>query len=461
MRKIQGAMALAFAMILLAASWSTAHAQTGDCFSPLSGCLDTTFGTNVNGRVVTGINNNSSAQKLALEPIKQPDNTVIYKIVAATEADPSGAAVIAVVRYNLDGSLDTSFQNTGIVVTNIGGYVKGLAIQTDGKIVVVGFGGVIVVRFNTDGSLDSTFGSGGVVNLPATRAHPWAAWAVAIQNDNKIVVAGNGNGSGMAAWRFNANGSLDSSFGSGGNATVTFGKGSTSRAFSIILQSVVVSGITEQRIVLGGWECGANPGSKTGYDNFALARLTTSGQLDSSFGSSGEVTRDFAGYNDLIYALAIDPQNRIVAAGYADVTGAPTGGGSEFAVARYNADGSADLNFGSNGAVTLRILAGLNQGRAVALQSNGSIVVAGYAYTSGNKEGYMTVARFTAAGAPDGTFGSNGFVTTDFSSFGAVGAVGYGLVLQSDGKILVGGEAELTNAPGGSTSEVGLARYFQ
>src|ERR1019366_5080201 len=124
------------------------------------------------------------------------------------------------------------------------------------KIVVVGFGGVIVVRFTTDGSLDSTFGSSGVVNLPAGRNNPLAAWAVAIQNDNKIVVAGDAGG--MAAWRFNANGSLDSSFGSGGKTTLTFGKGSTSRAFSIILQSVVVSGITEQRIVLGGWECGAN-----------------------------------------------------------------------------------------------------------------------------------------------------------------------------------------------------------
>src|ERR1022692_724346 len=143
MRKIQGAMALVFAMILLAASWSTVHAQTGDCFGTLPGCLDTTFGTNGNGRVVTSITSKSWAAGVALEPITQPGGTVIYKIVAATQAYPSGAPVIAAVRYNLDGSLDTSFKNTGIVVTNIGGYVQGLAIQADGKIVVVGFGGVI------------------------------------------------------------------------------------------------------------------------------------------------------------------------------------------------------------------------------------------------------------------------------------------------------------------------------
>jgi len=451
MRKTQRAMALAFGIILLAGPWAAAHAQTGDCYATLSGCLDTSFGTNVNGRVATSIGNNSYAAGIALEPVGGTS-----KIVAATQAYSNGNPVYAVIRYNLDGSLDTSFNGTGIVVSNVGGYVQGLAVGNDGKILVVGF--ATLVRFNTDGSLDSSFGSGGVVSIPVARNSNPAAFAVAIQNDNKIVVAGSTNG--MTAWRFNANGSVDTTFGAGGAITLSFGKTATSRALALTLQSITVNDITEQRIVLGGWaNSGTKPTKSSGYDNFALARLTAVGQLDTSFGSSGEVVRDFAGYTDVVRGLAIDPQNRIVAAGYADLTGSPSGGGSEFAVARYNADGSADLNFGSSGAVTLRILAGDNYGRAVALQPDGNIVVAGFAYTSANKTSYMTVARFTTAGARDVTFGSNGLVTTDFASFGAVGAVGYGLVLQSDGKILVGGEAELTIFP--ATYEVGLARYFQ
>jgi uncharacterized delta-60 repeat protein len=288
-----------------------------------------------------------------------------------------------------------------------------------------------------------------------TRTSNPAIFAVAIQNDGKIVLAG--STSGMAAWRFNANGSVDTTFGSGGSTVLSFGKGADSRALALALQTVAVNATTEQRIVLGGWATSATKSSKSGgYDNFALARLTASGQLDTSFGSAGEVVREIAPYNDIIRSVVIDPQNRIVAGGYADFTG--SSGGYQMALVRYNTNGTPDSGFGSNGAVTLRILSGNSQASSVALQSDGSILAAGNAYTSANKA-YLAVARFTSLGVLDGTFGSGGFVTTDFASFGAVGAVANDMVLQPDGKILVAGEVQLVIYP--SSSEVGLARFLE
>lgn len=456
MRKIHGIIAAVLGMVLLTGSWMPAHAQAGDCYGT-SGCLDTSFGGS--GKVVTRINNNSYAAGIAIEPVTvtQTDGstTIVNKIVAAVQAYPNGNAVFAVARYNVsDGNLDGSFGQNGVAVTNVAGYVQGIAVQSDGKIVVAGFGGVIVLRFNTDGSLDSTFGTGGVVNIPSTRTASSAAYAVAIQDNGYIVVAGAANG--MGAWRFKPDGTSDSAFGSGGTASVTFGTGTASKALTMTLQTVG----TEQRIVLGG-ESGSS--RKSGNSDFALARLTKAGQLDTSFGSAGKMTRDFAGYNDLIRGLAVDSSNRILAAGSANLTG--TSGGTQFALARYTPNGVPDYSFGTNGAATLRLLSGDNTARVVAVQSDGEIVVAGIAYSYSSGPAYMAVARFWSdvgvAGMLDTSFGSShGFTTSGFSSFSAVGADAFGLLLQPDGKIVLGGEAELTNSTGGSTSEVALARYL-
>ena len=433
------------------ATWpAPLRAQTGDCFTLAAGCLDTSFGANSNGEIATRLGNDAYAKAVALESVPQPDGTFATKIVAATQAYTNGNPVFAVARYNLDGTVDGTFNGTGIVVSNKPGYVQSIAIQTDGKILVAGFTSN-AVRFNLDGSVDTSFGSNGAISIPVTRTSNPAVYAIAIQSDGKIVLAGSTTG--MAAWRFNPNGTPDTTFASGGSTVLSFGKGSSSRALALTLQNVPVSGGSEQRIVLGGWATSATKSTKTGgYDNFAVARLTSAGQLDNSFGSGGEVVTTIAPLNDVIRSVVIDSQNRIVAGGYANFTGSYV-----FALARYNTNGSPDLSFGSSGATSLRILPGSNYGFALALQPDGNILLAGSAYNSANKS-YQAVVRFTSLGALDGTFGSGGFVTTDFASFGAVGADGNAMALQPDGKIVVAGEVQLVIMP--SSSEAGLARYL-
>ncbi len=181
---------------------------------------------------------------------------------------------------------------------------------SDGKIVAAGYSGsgsnsdFALVRYNTDGSLDTSFGSGGTVTQDIAAND--LAHAITIQKDQKIVVAGY-SGSGVsrdfALIRCNTDGSLDASFGSGGIVTTDIGGGAADHGYAIALQS-------DGKIVVGGY-------SYNGLDNdFALVRYNTDGSPDASFGSDGIVTTDFGLADNEGYALAIQPEGMIVAAGY-------------------------------------------------------------------------------------------------------------------------------------------------
>ena len=160
-----------------------------------------------------------------------------------------------------------------------------------------------------------------------------------------------------------------------------------------------------------------------------------------------------AGHTSLIMGLAIDASNRIVAAGYADLTG--TTGGTHVAVARYNSDGSADSGFGTNGYSTFAMLPNGSDGWSVALQADGKIVVGGFSTPSSGPT-QMAVARLITTGAPDGNFGTGGYAIVDFSPFGDTGGDGYAVLVQPDGKIVVAGAATVGPSGGG----VALARYW-
>src|SRR6266536_426685 len=328
-----------------------------------------------------------------------------------------GAAVAA------PGDLDPSFGSSGKVTTDFGGSdaASAVAIQTDGRIVAAGRSGsgdFALARYNVDGSLDPTFGSSGMVMTDFGGSD--AASAVAIQPDGRIVTAGRSGSGDFALARYNADGSLDPSFGSGGKVTTDFG--GFDLALGVALQS-------DAKIVAAG-----QGGSS--FD-FALARYNADGSLDTSFGSGGIVTTDFGFGSGFGGALAIQSDGKIVAAGRA---------GSDFVVARYNGDCSPDASFGSGGIVTTDF-GGLlfDAAFAVALQSNGKIVVAGSALgTSAD----FALARYTTDGNLDASFGSGGKVTTDFGGFD----VASGVALQADGKIIAAGQ-------GGSGSDFALARY--
>ena len=433
---------IAAALWLSLCAPGTASSQ---CVTP--GCLDTTFGPASNGEVVTKITGygTQSIPRLVLLEYPQANGGILYKIGAAVSAYPpnSTAAVFGAARYNLDGTLDASFNGNGMALTNVAGFPYSAAAQPDGKLLVVG-NGPLLVRFTTDGKLDSTFGGGGVVSVDSgSRKIAVSSYAVGVQDDGMIVVAGSYGGV-MTAWRFTSAGSPDISFGTNGRESINFVSNSGSLALTLALQYIGA----EQRIVLGGFT--NQPTRKSNNDNFALARLTSTGQLDSSFGTGGMVVQDFGTSADIVYGLAVDAGNGLIAGGEVNYST-----GRAFVLARYQTDGTPDSTFGSGGAATWQIPNTNAYLQTIALQADGHILATGW--VSPASVNNMALVRFTANGVLDTTFGSNGAVTNTFVASGATSAVAYGLAVQpGDGKIVIGGSANITS----TTTELSLARYY-
>jgi uncharacterized delta-60 repeat protein len=360
------------------------------------GSLDPSFGAA--GKVTTPIGQSGD---IAFAGALQPDG----KIVVAGKTDGGGSSDFGIARYNANGGLDTAFGDAGKVRLAISsGFdaAKGLALQVDGKVVVAGRGSVngvdedfTLVRLRVDGSLDTGFGLNGVVSTPIGSSHDIAS-AVALQPDGKIVVAGTshiGNRAQFALARYNADGSLDSSFGAGGKVTTPVG-GNSDSANALVLQP-------DGKLVVAGTSFnGANT-------DFALARFAAAGTLDPSFGVGGKVTTAIgsAGF-DFARAVVLQPDGKIVATGSSNV---PANG--DFALVRYNADGSLDPGFGAGGKLTTAMEA--DEGAfGSALQPDGKIVAAGFR-CSGNTCDFalarylgstLTVAR---AGTGTGTITSS------------------------------------------------------
>ncbi|MGF1472591.1 MAG: hypothetical protein ACFB50_12750 [Rubrobacteraceae bacterium] len=371
------------------------------------------------------------------------------KIVAAGSRNGE----FALARYNANGSLDTSFGRRGIVTTDVGGSgseANSVALQPDGKIVAAGsadFGSgefqFALARYNEDGSLDTSFGSGGIILDNAGGSFTSEANAVVLQPDGKIVAAGLGgvgpDNQQFVLTRYNADGSPDTSFGDEGVVTTDVGGSETSEANAVVLQP-------DGKIVAAGY---AAPGSST--LRFALARYNTDGSLDTSFGDDGTVTTDIRGSLDsAANAVALQPDGKIIAAGFAipslDVDD------REFALARYDEDGTLDNSFGSGGTVTTDISgAGESEAKDVILQPNGKIVTAGYAFDSSNTQRFA-LARYNANGSLDTSFGRRGIVTTDV---GGSGSEANSVALQPDGRIVAVGAADT----GVVNQRFALARY--
>jgi uncharacterized delta-60 repeat protein len=380
------------------------------------------FGTN--GTVTTDIGSvNSSIYDIAI----QSDG----KIVATGWYYTGSEYYFVLTRYNSDGTLDTGFGTDGIVTTDIAGsgsaFSTCLAIQADGKIVVAGWyhvGGndfdFALARYNTDGTLDTSFGTNGIVTID-TGDRDDQATDVAIQSDGMIVVVGGhytATNTFFIVVRCNTDGSPDTSFGT--NGIITTDVGGDGSAEALVIQ-------TDGKIVVGGYYYTG------GQYDFALVRYIANGHLDEDFGTNadGIVTTDIGGIDNYINALAIQSDGKIVAAGYSQ------GSSDYFVLARYNSDGSLDTAFGTGGTVTTSIAGNPgedDEGFDVGIQSDGKIVVAGYSNAVGDYD--FALARYNTDGTLDTSFGTNGIVTTDIGGL-ADGA--YALAIQSDGKIVAGG----------------------
>jgi uncharacterized delta-60 repeat protein len=184
--------------------------------------------------------------------------------------------------------------------------------------------------------------------------------------------------------------------------------------------------------------------SGTGND-FALARYNHDGTLDTSFGTGGKVTTDFAGLDDRAYSVAVQPNGKIVAAGFAG-----TGTGDDFALAHYNRDGTLDASFGTGGKVTTDFADSDDYAASVAVQPNGKIVAAGNTFTSAGND--FALARYNRDGALDASFGTGGIVTTGFA--GAEN-VALSVAIQPTGKIVAAGYSGFSS----TGADFALARY--
>lgn len=405
--------------------------------SPASanGLLDISFDTD--GKVTTAIG--SSTDEIRSVAI-QSDG----KIVAMGNTYTGSKYNFALTRYNIDGSLDTSFGTAGKVTTSIGtvdDYARSMKIQSDGKIVVAGFSwngskyNFVLTRYNIDGSLDTSFDTDGKV-ITAIRSGGDYATSIAIQSDGKIVVAGssaNGGKVDFALARYNSDGTLDSSFDTDGKVTSTIGSG-TDEIRSIAIQSdgkIVVAGVSSN---------GSN-------NDFALARYNIDGSLDSSFSTDGKVTTAIGSYSDEIRSVAIQGDGKIVAGGIS-FDGIMIGSNIDFALARYNSDGSLDSSFDTDGKVVTPIGSSYDQLNSIAIQSSGKIVAVGAAYNGTHFD--FALARYNIDGSLDVSFDADGKVITTTGS----SSVFLSVAIQGDGRLIAAGSS--TN---GSKVDFALARY--
>jgi len=344
------------------------------------------------------------------------------RLLVAGSAEVGGDLDVAVARYTTAGTLDPTWGGDGLVTVDVGGeddLVYGLLVQSDGKVVAVGASATdpmglsfdfLAVRLTSSGALDLTFGGTGWVTVGIGPSSDYAQSAVATPS-NQLVLAGyasNGTDWDVGVARLTADGDLDTGFAGDGTVLVPVGSGDD--------HGYAVDRAGDGGLVVAGASGG----------DVAVVRLTASGALDTAWGGDGVVTVDLGAGDDAGAAVDLAPDGDVVVAG--------TSGG-DVAVVRLTASGALDAAWGGTGAVTVAVGSGDDAGRAVAVASDGRVVVAGSSHNGADDD--AAVLRFTAAGALDAGFSGNGSLTVGVSG----DDVAHGLALAADGRILLGGES--------------------
>jgi uncharacterized delta-60 repeat protein len=347
-------------------------------------------------------------------------------IVGVVTILPSAINVFAT-----EGTLDASFGSNGIVTTQyngISGSVSEVALQSDGRIVTLGTvklnddqSAKVITRYHSNGAVDTTFGVNGSTLV---EVESFSGSRLGIQPSGKIIVGGLSAG-GFSVIRYNSNGTLDTSFGTNGMGILDF------RGFSGFLTDMTIQ--PDGKIVM----VGDQTTDQSNYTDFFIARFTDNGAADNTFVANGFNIIDGFPNNRYNYgkAVIIQSDGKIVMSGNM----MDNDGKADLSLARLNQDGSLDKSgFGTNGQGTVTTLIPpdfQNSSGALALQSDGKIIVAGT--TNSN----LTVARYNTNGSLDTTFGGSGIVLTDFGAGESVDD----LVIQADGRIIVVGKTSTEN----------------
>ncbi len=425
--------------------------------APAAWGLDPTFGDG--GRVITDI----GPSEIGSGTVIQSDGRIVVVGTVQSDADSFTNDDFLVIRYNPNGTLDTSFDGDGMAIIDFFGGDDGASsviLQEDGRIVVAGYagpegGGVsdfAVARFNTDGSLDTSFsGDGKVLTDFGHRAD--GIWDIVIQPDQKIVAVGvtrnppntAPTSQGVMA-RYNSDGGLDTDFGEKGRVVVNFGA-DVNEARSVALQS-------GEKIVIGGLVGGYRP--SPAIDLF-LARYQGNGTLDDTFGEGGATTTDFDGRGEFIAELLVQEDGRIVAVGSATMF--TSGSPSSVMLARYDSNGELDPTFDGDGKVLTAPPEGESVNVSSAIIHDGGYLVSGNASAnngSGSGPSMALAQRYLADGSLDANFGSGGRLVTDFGEGYLASALD--LAQQGD-KIVVVGVRSIQGNEGRFETDVALARF--
>ncbi len=274
--------------------------------------------------------------------------------------------------------------------------------------------GSSAIAFAAPGDLDATFRNGGKVVTPATPNDDQVE-RVRIQSDGKIVTLGlafNANTEETDSFivRHNANGTVDTSFGTNGVVAVSYNNDNLQDFYDFVI-------LPDGKLLVVGSDYNTN------VLNIAVYRYLANGTRDASFGTNGVVITSLGSFasGDRI---ALQPDGKFVVSGFVSASG-----GNKVAVVRYNYDGTLDTAFGTNGITQTSVGTGLYYVREVLVQTDGKLLAAGSADFGGNVDFF--VLRLNADGILDNNFGASGIVYTDVDNL--LNAVG-GMVLQPDGK---------------------------
>lgn len=391
--------------LVFVSSTVSSFAQTCVPAANIAGTLDTCFGTN--GKVTTQV---SAGTDVARSVVVQLDG----KIVVAGFTDWYGSPDFAVVRYNPDGSLDTSFDGDGKVTTDFSGHSdfgRSVKLQRDGKIVLAGTSDQFyaVARYNPDGSLDNSFDGDGKVLTDIGSPVYDIFNSMELQPDGKIVLGGGGSFFRYIRFppvvvRYNTDGSLDSSFGSGGQVVIKNIRYAAGVAIQNDGKILTVGGVNYELVVV---------------------RFNTDGSLDNTFGESGIATFVNPDFYDLGFSIKLQPNGKILAGGGTGFSPNDTRCGL---IVRFDTNGMTETNFTNcaNGTSDFFV------------QPDGKILTAGF--NSNNLATGFQITRFGYTGALDNLFNGNGFLLLGFESADLTAA--YSVIMQRDNKILAVGLAE-------------------
>lgn len=434
-----------FALVLIAClACNTAFADDGD--------LVNAFGDE--GLALLGVTDAYGAT--AAGPVIGADGSLTYCATRET----LGNRNFVVARLKADGTPDPTFSSDGKVTIDFSGAddeCTAIALQADGRIVVAGSSDngplrtFALARVNTNGTLDSTFGVSGrqQIQFDIYGADISEAHALALLPNGNILVAGYlfiSPEKDFAIARLLPDGSYDTSFNLTGRQRVAFVFGEQEDASANAL-AVDAAG----RIVLGGY-ASTHYGQPVNQD-FAVARLLPEGAIDTTFGTDGRITHGFdiggpgAHNADTAYAMALQPDGKIVLAGDANISATDTPN-FDFAIMRLTSTGALDSAFGTGGRVLVpfdRFPSALDTARALLLD-NGNLVVSGYAMTEANTGADIALLRLRANGSRDPAFGNLGRLTIDLGLTNPGIQVASGLAARGNRLFLAGVAVPSTDA---------------